>query len=227
MSRWDKKIFVGVGKRDRKRCQKNCSHINSNCAGKLLRLVEIYLTKHEIEFDYKSWAEFAPILEKLAGLKRPEKGAAFSSDRGRVLKASIILGIVETPPAAEHTVHEILMDGVTLPPAEKSKFAKTVPNRPPRRKKEKDKFYKFYHSYEWHRLRYSVLKEYGRKCMCCGETTGTMHVDHIKPLRQHWELRLDRSNLQVLCDDCNHGKGNWDTTDFRPKVSIPRFRIVK
>lgn len=41
-------------------------------------------------------------------------------------------------------------------------------------------------------------------------------VDHIKPLSKFWHLRLERSNLQVLCDECNMGKGAWDETDHRP-----------
>lgn len=40
-------------------------------------------------------------------------------------------------------------------------------------------------------------------------------VDHIKPVRKYWHLRLDPDNLQVLCADCNRAKGNWDETDFR------------
>lgn len=30
------------------------------------------------------------------------------------------------------------------------------------------------------------------------------------------DLALSMDNLQVLCGDCNHGKGNWDVTDWRP-----------
>ena len=74
---------------------------------------------------------------------------------------------------------------------------------------------KFYETYEWKRLRYATLKKYERKCMCCGSTEGVFHVDHIKPLRRYWNLRLDPNNVQVLCADCNRGKGNWDETDFR------------
>ena len=80
-----------------------------------------------------------------------------------------------------------------------------------------DKIAAFYQSYEWRRLRYFVLKNYGRKCMLCGTTEGAMHGDHIKPLRKYWELRLDPENIQILCEVCNHGKGNWDETDWRPK----------
>lgn len=42
-------------------------------------------------------------------------------------------------------------------------------------------------------------------------------VDHIKPISKHWHLRLDPDNLQVLCNDCNKGKGAWDETDYRPQ----------
>jgi 5-methylcytosine-specific restriction endonuclease McrA len=64
-----------------------------------------------------------------------------------------------------------------------------------------------------------ALKKYGAKCMCCGATPATgsiMNVDHIKPRKIFPELALDIDNLQILCHECNHGKGNWDMTDWRP-----------
>lgn len=76
----------------------------------------------------------------------------------------------------------------------------------------------FLKSYEWRSLRMKVLKKYGRKCACCGATPDNgvvMHVDHIKPRRKYPELALTEDNLQVLCEECNHGKGNWDETDWR------------
>jgi hypothetical protein len=79
-----------------------------------------------------------------------------------------------------------------------------------------DKVEKFYASFEWRRLRYLVLKNYGAMCMLCNKTDTMLHVDHIKPLRKYWELRLVYKNLQVLCEECNHGKGSWDETDWRP-----------
>ena len=78
----------------------------------------------------------------------------------------------------------------------------------------------FLDSYEWRSLRMRVIKHYGPKCMCCGATPQTgavMNVDHIKPRKLFPELALEFSNLQVLCHECNHGKGNWDATDWRPK----------
>jgi 5-methylcytosine-specific restriction endonuclease McrA len=73
-------------------------------------------------------------------------------------------------------------------------------------------------TYAWRQLRMRVLVKHGAKCQCCGcdASDGVkIHVDHIKPRRKYPELALDESNLQVLCEVCNHGKGNWDETDWR------------
>lgn len=77
----------------------------------------------------------------------------------------------------------------------------------------------FLQTYEWRRVRMEALKKYGRTCQCCGASPATgavMNVDHIKPRRLFPQLALDLDNLQVLCHECNHGKGNWDMTDWRP-----------
>jgi hypothetical protein len=73
----------------------------------------------------------------------------------------------------------------------------------------------FYQTREWRELRYKVLTKYGKTCQCCGETSGYIHVDHIKPRSLFPDLELDISNLQVLCEACNIGKSNQDTTDWR------------
>lgn len=77
----------------------------------------------------------------------------------------------------------------------------------------------FLSSYEWRRLRMQVIKERGRRCECCGASPAdgktVINVDHIKPRKLFPALALEKSNLQVLCDACNHGKGNWDQTDWR------------
>lgn len=82
----------------------------------------------------------------------------------------------------------------------------------------------FLESYEWRRVRMVALKRAGARCECCGATPADgvrMHVDHIKPRRVYPELALDPDNLQVLCEVCNHGKGNWDETDWRQKEEAP------
>ena len=44
-----------------------------------------------------------------------------------------------------------------------------------------------------------------------------MHVDHIKPMSLHPELKYKFDNLQILCKDCDLAKSNTDETDYRGK----------
>lgn len=83
----------------------------------------------------------------------------------------------------------------------------------------------FYESWAWKKLRYQVLRKYGPKCMCCG-STNRVTVDHIIPVRECPEKRLDFNNLQVLCQDCNQGKSYRDQTDWRPESRKKRESAV-
>ena len=81
----------------------------------------------------------------------------------------------------------------------------------------------FLKTYDWRKLRQTILNKYGNKCMCCGATPSDdiyMCVDHIRPRKTNPELALDENNLQVLCNVCNHGKGNWNTKDWRPSAEF-------
>jgi 5-methylcytosine-specific restriction endonuclease McrA len=81
----------------------------------------------------------------------------------------------------------------------------------------------FLQSFEWRKVRMIVLKRDGARCACCGATPADgvkVHVDHIKPRKHFPELALDLANLQVLCEICNHGKGNWDQTDWRNNAVV-------
>jgi hypothetical protein len=76
----------------------------------------------------------------------------------------------------------------------------------------------FLKTYEWRKVRMEVLKKHGARCQCCGASPKegiVLNVDHIKPRKLFPHLALDINNLQVLCAECNHGKGNWDQTDWR------------
>lgn len=79
----------------------------------------------------------------------------------------------------------------------------------------------FFKSLKWRQLRYLVLRNTGGLCQSCGAGAKDgvrIHVDHIKPRCTHPELSLCLDNLQVLCEDCNVGKGSWDDTDWRIKM---------
>lgn len=101
--------------------------------------------------------------------------------------------------------------GVKREPARRTRMP--LPPRHPDYKKDEN----FYLSREWRELRYLALKLAEGRCQCCGAGgQGTqLHVDHIKPRYTHPDLSLTLSNLQVLCADCNIGKGAWDDTDWR------------
>lgn len=107
-------------------------------------------------------------------------------------------------------------------------FVTRIPERkkktaPKARQPSLQEFKAFYLDKPWRTLRYDALKLHGSRCQCCGGTpvsTGKpLHVDHIKPRSKFPELELVLSNLQILCEDCNMGKGGRDQTDWRPKTT--------
>lgn len=82
----------------------------------------------------------------------------------------------------------------------------------------------FYKTRVWREARYKVIKKYGKKCMACGAEDPMAQVDHIISRVKRPDLALDESNLQVLCKDCNIGKGYEDETDWRPKDVTTCFK---
>lgn len=78
----------------------------------------------------------------------------------------------------------------------------------------------FYKTGRWRVLRFELIKLSRGLCEACGngpKQGKAVHVDHIKPRYSHPELEYEPSNLQLLCEECNLGKGAWDDTDFRPE----------
>ena len=77
----------------------------------------------------------------------------------------------------------------------------------------------FYQSLQWRKIRVDIISEQGGECQMCGRSHQkhgvVIHVDHIIPLSIDWSKRLDKNNLQVLCEDCNLGKINRYSTDWR------------
>lgn len=125
--------------------------------------------------------------------------------------------------------------GVPWPPPKGWK-KRLLKGHPKKRKKRKAKTLKkpsgrvnFYKGAAWKKKRYEILKRYGARCMCCGISAkdgAVINVDHIKPLKTHWELRLVEENLQVLCASCNRGKGGWDDTDWRSEYAEPSLSVI-
>lgn len=83
----------------------------------------------------------------------------------------------------------------------------------------------FFSAASWKKLRYEVLSESGGRCALCGRSYRDhgvqLEVDHIKPRSRFPALSLVKSNLQVLCSDCNLGKGNRDDRDWRTQKDGP------
>ncbi len=65
--------------------------------------------------------------------------------------------------------------------------------------------HKFYSSNEWVKFRDQVLLERGRVCSSCGSQSNIV-LDHIINIKQRWDLRLDRDNVQALCGPCHSKK---------------------
>jgi 5-methylcytosine-specific restriction endonuclease McrA len=69
----------------------------------------------------------------------------------------------------------------------------------------------FLKSFEWRKVRMAALANNEAVCECCGARAKdevVLNVDHIKPRKYFPHLALTLENLQVLCADCNAGKGN-------------------
>ena len=106
----------------------------------------------------------------------------------------------------------------------KPKKKKVIKNKP----KKNKRFDNFLSSPEWRRARYDALKKNNGCCELCGRSKKDgiiLNVDHIKPRKKFPKLKLAVDNLQVLCHECNHGKGNRDDTDWRCESFIRDYGL--
>lgn len=69
-----------------------------------------------------------------------------------------------------------------------------------------------YHTARWTRLSraYRIEHPLCEECRRKGVTTSATVVDHIVPYPICESYFFDRRNLQSLCDECNHKKGQHD-----------------
>jgi hypothetical protein len=143
---------------------------------------------------------------------------------GEVLALICSIYAIEHAPTAENM--EEIYKGMVARPFNATRIASRKSEAAAVSEKDLREFYK---SWPWKEVRYAVLKTHGRRCQCCGAEPHQKRivVDHIKPLRKRWDLRLDQGNLQVLCDDCNMGKSYKDETDWRstPEPEVPDVSI--
>lgn len=87
----------------------------------------------------------------------------------------------------------------------------------------------FFQSRAWQARRYEVLRLNNGRCELCGRGKRdgvSLHVDHIKPRSKFPQLALELSNLQVLCEDCNMGKGNRCSRDWRTGPKADDLKTV-
>lgn len=59
----------------------------------------------------------------------------------------------------------------------------------------------FYNSKAWRDLSKQVMNEHYYVCALCGKDARV--ADHIVPVRVDWSKRLDKNNIQPLCDSCH------------------------
>lgn len=124
-------------------------------------------------------------------------------------------GFCDHPPLAQAQELYILIQAELYPGSQ-------VPSFPPRRKRP-TRASKFFKSDRWRALRYKILARDNFTCLACGasrKTGAVLHVDHIHPRSRFPHLEWDEDNLQTLCEDCNLGKSNVWTHDFRENTAF-------
>lgn len=67
--------------------------------------------------------------------------------------------------------------------------------------KHQNDLMRFYNSKAWRQLSKLVLNERYYVCAMCGGDAAL--ADHIIPVRVDWSLRLDKDNIQPLCESCH------------------------
>ena len=71
----------------------------------------------------------------------------------------------------------------------------------------------------WQKLRLQVMDRDGWKCICCGDTTSTLHVHHKRYCGSIWESPAE--DLQTLCNECHMALGT------HPKAGVWYERICE
>ncbi len=102
------------------------------------------------------------------------------------------------------------VSGQKKPKAKRRKFARAKPAFKEQPLYRKGMGSEFYQTREWQKLRFNFARSLDGKCQMCGRSMVhgiIIHVDHIVPRSKCPDRELDITNLQLLCEDCNMGKG--------------------
>lgn len=119
-------------------------------------------------------------------------------------------------PAIEHATRAMRIAADRLPPRAPSAAPFRILDRDPNFNPAD--YAPFMQSEAWRSVRYIALRLYGNHCKACGRGPKDglkIHVDHIVACSRDWSRRLDITNLQVLCEECNMGKGGAFADDWR------------
>ena len=139
--------------------------------------------------------------------------------KGATRELLLSWGVLWPPPKGWKKKLLRIADEASAPPPQRLR------DEAPKTRKTRGAAKNFYQTAAWKRARFAAFEHYGRRCMCCGwhpDMGGTNYlvVDHIASRRLRPDLELERSNLQVLCNECNLGKGSYSRTDFRAERQL-------
>lgn len=84
------------------------------------------------------------------------------------------------------------------------------------RQRNDPEYLRFYKSKAWQNMREIVLMENNYICKLCGRQAEM--VDHIIPTKIDWSKRLEKENLQPLCNSCHNRKTK------REQREVPRHK---
>ena len=83
-------------------------------------------------------------------------------------------------------------------------------------------YHRFYGSVAWKKLRKFLKQQpayqFCEICRSSGILTPVEHLDHIVPIAEAWDLRLEPKNIRPLCRKCHNKYGAKSTKTKASKV---------
>jgi len=82
----------------------------------------------------------------------------------------------------------------------------------------------FYMNVVWRTVRAEILREQNNECQMCkseGLVEEATMVHHIKELKYHPELAVDKDNLKALCKECHYQIHH--TIKYKKQINVERW----